>query len=101
MNNQTQDPQQDNTETLRAAAKGKGNPPRKKNGFYAKSFAPDQLDALAEARQADLLAEEIATLRVKIAAFLDNPGTDPNLILRAMLALARKVRIKERARYGS
>ena len=100
MNKETQDPQQDNTETLRAAARGTENPPRKKPGIYAKSFTPEQQDALAEARQADLLAEEIATLRVKIAALLDNPSADPNLILRAMLALARKVRNKERARYG-
>ena len=97
MNKETQDPQQDNTETPRADVKG--TPPRKQS-IYARSFTPEQQDALAEARQADLLAEEIATLRVKIAALLDNPSTDPNLILRAMLALARKVRNKERARYG-
>ena len=100
MNNETHDPQQDNTQTLRADAKRKGTP-RKKPGIYARSFTPEQLDALAEAKQADLLAEEITTLRVKIAALLDNPSADPNLILRAMLALARKVRNKERARHGS
>ena len=100
MNNKTHEPQHDNTSTPRADANGKGKPPRKKPGIYARSFTPEQQDALAEARQADLLAEEIATLRVKIAALLENPSADPNLILRAMLALARKVRNKERARYG-
>ena len=100
MNNQTHDPQQDNTQNPRADAKRKGNPPRKKPGIYARFFTPEQQDALAEARQADLLDEEITTLRVKIAALLDYPSADPNLILRAMLSLARKVRNKERARYG-
>ncbi len=97
MNNKTHDPQQDNTAIPGADVKGT---PRKKPGIYARFFTPEQQDALAEARQADLLAEEIATLRVKIAALLDNPSADPNLILRAMLSLARKVRNKERARYG-
>ena len=97
MNNQTHDPQQHNTQTPRADFKGT---PPKKPGIYARFFTPEQQDALADARQADLLDEEIATLRVKIAALLDYPSADPNLILRAMLALARKVRIKERARYG-
>ena len=81
------------------APTSKGTPP-KKPGIYARFFTPEQQDALAEARQADLLDEEITTLRVKIAALLDNPGADPNLVLRAMLSLARKVRNKERARYG-
>ena len=97
MNNKTHDPQQDNTQNPRADVKGT---PPKKPGIYARFFTPQQQDALAEAKQADLLAEEIATLRVKIAALLDNPSADPNLILRAMLSLARKVRNKERARYG-
>ncbi len=97
MNKETQDPQQDDTQTPRADAQGT---PPKKPGIYARFFTPEQQDALAEAKQADLLAEEIATLRVKIAALLDYPSADPNLILRAMLSLARKVRNKERARYG-
>ena len=97
MNNKTHDPQQDNPQTPRADVKGT---PRKKQGIYARSFTPEQQDALAQARQADLLAEEITTLRVKIAALLDYPSADPNLILRAMLSLARMVRNKERARYG-
>ena len=74
MNNKTHDPQQDNTETPRADVKG--TPPRKQ-GIYARSFTPEQRDALAEARQADLLAEEIATLRVKIAALLGQPKRRP------------------------
>ena len=51
--------------------------PRKKPGIYARFFTPEQQDALAEARQADLLAEEIATLRVKIAGPPGQPKRRP------------------------
>ena len=77
-----------------------GNQNARKHGFYAKHLTPEQRDALAEARNADHLAEEIATVRVKIAALLDNPETDPALIFRAMWVLARMVRIEDRVRLG-
>ncbi len=107
------DLERDLTNTLKAVVQAASDTPRKKrgappgnrnarkHGFYSKSLTPEQQARFELARHADLLAEEIATLRVKIAALVDNPRTDPNLILRAMLSLARMVSTEERLRYGS
>ena len=40
-------------------------------------------------------------MRYKITTFMDDPNTDPQLLLRAVWVLARMVRIEERVRYGS
>ena len=104
--------EQDLTNSLRTAAEDAADPPRRKrgarpgnqsarkSGFYGRSLPPTQQDALAEARQADSLVEEIAMLRVKISALAADPDTDPDLILRAMSLLARLVRMDERMRLG-
>ena len=77
-----------------------GNQNALKHGFYAKRLTPEQRDALAEARNADHLVEEIATMRVKIDALLDQPDPDYKLIFNAMWVLARMVRIEHRVRLG-
>ena len=105
--------EKDLTHILRTAVDGAGDtPPRNQggaflgnqnartHGFYSKSLTPEQQESLVEARKADILAEEIATLRVKLAALLDDPKVDPNLLLRAYWTLARIVRIDDNLRFG-
>ena len=105
--------EKDLTHILRAAVDGAGDtPPRNQggaplgnqnartHGFYSKSLTQEQQESLVEARKADILAEEIATLRVKLAALLDDPKVDPNLLLRAYWTLARIVRIDDNLRFG-
>ncbi len=112
MEDRFKETEQDFNNSPRTAAEGAADPPRRKrgarpgnqnarkSGFYGRSLPPTQQDALAEARQADSLVEEIAMLRVKISAFAANTDTDPDLILRAMSLLARLVRMDERMRLG-
>ena len=107
------DLEQDFTKALKAVAKGAGDTPRKKrgaptgnqnarkHGFYSKRLTPEQQAEYEMVRHADLLAEEINLMRYKITTFMDDPNTDPQLLLRAVWVLARMVRIEERVRYGS
>ncbi len=77
-----------------------GNQNARKHGFYAKNLTPEQQEALPEARKAYSLVEEVAIMRVKVKALMENPNTDPDLILRAMSVLVPMVRIDDRVRYG-
>jgi len=77
-----------------------GNQNALKHGFYTKRLTPEQRDALAKARNTDYLADEIATMRVKIEFLLDQPDPDYKLIFNAMWVLARMVRIEHRVRLG-
>ena len=54
-----------------------GNQNARKHGFYSKSLTPEQQETIVEARKADILTEEIAFMRVKVQALVDDPTTTP------------------------
>ena len=72
-----------------------GKRPRKIPGL-----APDQRKALAEAVTARDLRAEIAFLRLKARALMDDPDADPRVFIRAMEILIRLIRIDARMRYN-
>ncbi len=79
----------------------KGNQNARKHGFYSNRIPAHLQEAFEEARRTDLLDEEIALLRVKIVALMEEPQGDTRLLLYAMWTLARLLRIDDRVRFGS
>ena len=77
-----------------------GNQNARKHGFYSKSLTPEQQEALVEARKADLLTEEIAFMRVKVQALVDDPNHDTDQVFRGIGLLARILRIDDNLRFG-
>ena len=77
-----------------------GNQNARKHGFYSKHFTPDQLKQLEDADDLRDLGPEIALLRVKLNALLDDPEVSIELLLRAVNSLARLMAIQRRYVYG-
>ena len=77
-----------------------GNQNARKHGFYSKHFTPDQLKHLEDADDLRDLGPEIALLRVKLNALLDDPEVSTELLLRAVNSLARLMAIQRRYVYG-
>ena len=77
-----------------------GNQNARKHGFYSKSLTPEQQEAIVEARKADILTEEIAFMRVKVQALVDDPNHDTDQVFRGIGLLARIVRIDDNLRFG-
>ena len=77
-----------------------GNQNARKHGFYSKSLTPEQQEAIVEARKADILTEEIAFMRVKVQALVDDPNHDIDQVFRGIGLLARIVRIDDNLRFG-
>ena len=77
-----------------------GNQNARKHGFYSKHFTPDQLKQLEDADDLRDLGPEIALLRVKLNALLDDPEVSTELLLRAVNSLARLMAIQRRYVYG-
>ena len=78
-----------------------GNKNAVKHGLYAKALTPEQQDAFPTALETQFLNQEIAVMRLKMAALMAEDGVDFNLVVRGMGTLTRMVRIEERIRYGS
>ena len=77
-----------------------GNQNARKHGFYSKSLTPEQQETIVEARKADILTEEIAFMRVKVQALVDDPNHDTDQLFRGIWLLARIVRIDDNLRFG-
>ena len=77
-----------------------GNQNARKHGYYSKHFTPEQMDQLEEIDYHKGLDPEIALLRVKLNALLEDPKTSSDLILRTVHALARLVSAQRRYIYG-
>ena len=77
-----------------------GNQNARKHGFYSNHFTPDQLKQLEDADDLRDLGPEIALLRVKLNALLDDPEVSTELLLRAVNSLARLMAIQRRYVYG-
>ena len=77
-----------------------GNQNARKHGFYSKHFTPDQAKQLEDADDLRDLGPEIALLRVKLNALLDDPEVSTELLLRAVNSLARLMAIQRRYVYG-
>ena len=77
-----------------------GNQNARKHGFYSKHFTPDQAKQLEAADDLRDLGPEIALLRVKLNALLDDPDVSTELLLRAVNSLARLMSIQRRYVYG-
>ena len=77
-----------------------GNQNARKHGFYSKSLTPEQQETIVEARKADILTEEIAFMRVKVQALVDDPNHDTDQVFRGIGLLARIVRIDDNLRFG-
>ena len=77
-----------------------GNQNARKHGFYSKSLTPEQQEAIVEARKADILTEEIAFMRVKVQALVDDPNHDIDQVFRGIGLLARIVRIDDNLWFG-
>ena len=77
-----------------------GNQNARKHGFYSKHFTLDQAKQLEDADDLRDLGPEIALLRVKLNALLDDPEVSTELLLRAVNSLARLMAIQRRYVYG-
>ena len=72
--------------------------PARRPNFYAQFLPPEQQEALDEAANADDLGLEIAYLRVKARALMEDPDADPRLLIRTLEVLARLIPIDARMR---
>ena len=77
-----------------------GNQNARKHGFYSKHFTPDQVEKLENADDLRDLGPEIALLRVKLNALLDDPDASPDLVLKTVNALTRLMSVQRRYVYG-
>ena len=77
-----------------------GNQNARKHGFYSRHFTPDQAKQLEDAGDLRDLGPEIALLRVKLNALLDDPEVSTELLLRAVNSHARLMAIQRRYVYG-
>ena len=75
-----------------------GNQNARKHGYYSRHLTPEQIKLLPRARAHAGYDEEIAVMRLKIAALMSCPDTSPELFLRAMRTLMRMVENSERIR---
>ena len=92
---------EDASDASRAKSGGQpGNQNARKHGFYSKSLTPEQQETIVEARKADILTEEIAFMRVKVQALVDDPNHDTDQVFRGIGLLARIVRIDDNLRFG-
>ena len=94
-----EDPGSDEKPKLKSGGQP-GNQNARKHGFYSKHFTPDQLKQLEDADDLRDLGPEIALLRVKLNALLDDPEVSTELLLRAVNSLARLMAIQRRYVYG-
>ena len=72
------------THRAQRAGASPGNQNARKHGFYSKSLTPEQQEAIVEARKADILTEEIAFMRVKVQALVDDPNHDIDQVFRGI-----------------
>ena len=72
----------------------KGNQSARKHGFYSKVLDEAERLSLVNAIEVEGIDEEIAVLRVKIAALLEKDPDNLRLILEATNTLARLLRTK-------
>ena len=77
-----------------------GNQNARKHGFYSKQFTPEQIEQLEAADDLRDLGPEIALMRVKLNALLDDPDVSHELLIRAVNSLARLMSIQRRYVYG-
>ena len=95
---------------LGAALGSVGQPPRRKPGaqpgnqnarkrsFYDKALTREQRNLLRAVRRDGSLTREIALMRVKVAAILVDPRSDPDLVLRATRMLLGLLNVDRRRR---
>ena len=77
-----------------------GNQNARKHGYYSKHFTPEQMKQLEEINYHKGLDPEIALLRVRLNALIEDPEADPDLILKNLQVLGRLVNIQRRYIYG-
>ena len=77
-----------------------GNQNARKHGFYSRHFTPEQAKQLEGVDYHKGLDPEIALLRVKLDALLDDPEVSSELLIRAINSLARLIAIQRRYIYG-
>ena len=106
------DRKQDIARVLPAAARGVGAQPRRKrggrpgnqngrkHGFYSPCFSPEQADALEDARNLRGFAEDIAVMRLGLAALLRDPKAAPGHIFKTFHVRCRMMEIQRRYRFG-
>ncbi len=72
----------------------KGNQNARKHGFYSRKVSRREQAALEDASQVCGIAQEIALLRARIKTIQRTCPDDHDLMLRAMAALTRMVRLR-------
>ena len=77
-----------------------GNQNARKKGFYSAYLPPAQAEDIEEAGSLRDFGEDIAMMRLRIAALIRDPSTDPDLINRTMKVLCRMMEIQRRYRFG-
>ena len=90
----------DDEEPKRKSGGQPGNQNARKHDFYSRHFTPDQAKQLEDADDLRDLGPEIALLRVKLNALLDDPEVSTELLLRAVNSHARLMAIQRRYVYG-
>ncbi len=98
---EAREPAKSNSPPPRKSGGQPGNQNARKHGFYSRRLSPREQADLEEATGMDLLDEEMAVLRVKIGALVENPNVDLKLLLSAFQTLGRMLRIDDRVRFGS
>ena len=73
----------------------KGNQNARKHGFYCQTLTPWQQEMLAKAVSTASLGQEIALMRVKIASIVAEDPGNTLLLSRAVITLARLVRLNQ------
>jgi hypothetical protein len=71
-----------------------GNQNARTHGFYSRVLTSDQQAQLQQARDLRGVDEEIAMLRVKIQSILENDPDNSAVLLRAVTALTRLVKVR-------
>ncbi len=89
------------SQTLALAGEGQqGNGKASKQGFYSDAVPSDKLEKMEQATDFKDLESEIAFMRVKLLGWVSSPGTEDELLLRAMQILVRMMAVNEKLKYG-
>ena len=73
-----------------------GNQNARKRGVYEKALTHEQRNFLRAVRRGGSLTREVALMRVKVAAILVDPRSDPDLVLRATRMLLSLLNVDRR-----
>ena len=75
-----------------------GNQNARKHGFYSKRMSPEQLKEFKAALQIQDMSHEIALLRIRLNALLNDPDASPELIYKTISSISKLSAIEQRDR---